>query len=121
MAEAWTTGRRGEDLAAEHLEKRGWEVLARNYRAGPKEIDLIAARDGVVAFVEVKTRSTPSGGTPLEPIGRSKRRSVEAAARHWVRAHGPAGAAYRFDALAVTTLGGRVRVEHVPDAWRPGT
>lgn len=116
----WTTGRRGEDLAAEYLAEHGWDVLARNYRAGPKEIDLVVTRRGVVAFVEVKTRSTASGGTPLEPIGRAKRRAVEAAARQWIRAHGPPGTEYRFDALAVTTFGGRVRIDHVPDAWRPG-
>jgi len=119
-SDKWTTGRRGEDLAANYLSERGWTVLARNYRAGPKEIDLVAARGGVVAFVEVKTRATTSGGTPLEPIGRAKRRSVEAAARQWIRAHGPPGAEYRFDALAVETVGGQVRIDHVPDAWRPG-
>lgn len=121
MPGTWTTGRRGEEAAAEYLAERGWRVLAKNYRAGPKEIDLIVARAGVVAFVEVKTRATASGGAPLEPIGRAKRRSVEAAARRWIAAHGPPGAAYRFDALAVTTFGGRLRIEHVPDAWRPGT
>lgn len=107
-------------MAAEHLAKRGWDVLARNYRAGPKEIDLVVARRGVVAFVEVKTRATASGGTPLEPIGRSKRRAVEAAARQWIRAHGPPRAEYRFDAVAVTTFEGEVRIDHLPDAWRPG-
>lgn len=120
MADKWATGRRGEDLAASYLEERGWTVLARNYRAGPKEIDLIVSRGGVVAFVEVKTRTTASGGTPLEPIGRAKRRSVETAARRWIRAHGPPGAEYRFDALAVAAAGGQVRIDHVPDAWRPG-
>ncbi len=121
MADKWTTGRRGEDLAAAYLAERGWQVLARNYRAGPKEIDLIAGRGGVVAFVEVKTRATTSGGTPLEPVGRAKRRAVEAAARHWIRSHGPPGAEYRFDAVAVVMRRGEAAVDHFPDAWRPGT
>lgn len=113
-------GRRGEDLAAAYLEERGWTVLARNYRAGPKEIDLVAARDGVVAFVEVKARATGTGGTPLEPIRSLKRRAVETAARRWILENGRPGVTYRFDAVAVRIRGSRSQVRHVPDAWRPG-
>ena len=112
-------GRRGEELAAQYLVQRGWRVLARNYRAGPREIDIVAARDDVVAFVEVKTRTTSSGGTTLEPIRRLKRRAVVAAARRWIHENGRRGCAYRFDAVGVELKGGRVVIEHVPDAWRP--
>ena len=112
-------GRRGEALAAEYLVERGWRVLARNYRAGPKEIDLVAARGGVVAFVEVKTRSTETGGTVLEPIRALKRRAVVAAARRWIHEHGERGSEYRFDAVGVEMRGGGVVINHVPDAWRP--
>lgn len=113
-------GRRGEDLAAAHLEDRGWKVLARNYRAGPREIDLVAAREGVVAFVEVKARATATGGTPLEPIRLLKRRAVETAARRWILENGRPGITYRFDAVAVRIRGPAHEIEHIPDAWRPG-
>ena len=113
-------GRRGEDMAAAYLEERGWTVLARNYRAGPKEIDLVMARDGVVAFVEVKARATPTGGTPLEPIRLLKRRAVETAARRWILENGRPGVTYRFDAVAVRIKGSYSEIEHIPDAWRPG-
>lgn len=116
----WAQGRRGEAIAATHLQSRGWRVLARNYRAGPKEIDLVVSRGRVVAFVEVKTRTTSSGGTPLEPIGRLKRRTVVAAARRWIHEHGRAGTTYRFDAVGVAIRGEEVEIEHIPDAWRPG-
>ncbi len=116
----WELGRRGEDIAADYLRQRGWAVLARNYRAGPKELDLVAARRGVVAFVEVKTRSTTTGGTPLEPIRALKRRAVETAARRWIHEHGRPGTSYRFDAIAVEVRGDSAHVEHIPDAWRPG-
>ena len=116
----WELGRRGEDIAADYLQQRGWVVLARNYRAGPKELDLVAARRGVVAFVEVKTRSTTTGGTPLEPIRALKRRAVETAARRWIHEHGRPGTSYRFDAIAVEVRGDNAHVEHIPDAWRPG-
>ena len=113
-------GRRGEELAASYLEDLGWTVLARNYRAGPKEIDVVAARGGVVAFVEVKARATATGGTPLEPIRSLKRRAVETAARRWILENGRPGVAYRFDAVAVRIRGSKYEIEHIPDAWRPG-
>ncbi|MYI07250.1 MAG: YraN family protein [Gemmatimonadetes bacterium] len=112
-------GRRGEGLAAEYLAERGWRVLARNYRAGPREIDIVAARDGVVAFVEVKTRATRTGGAALEPIRRLKQRAVVAAARRWIHENGRRGCVYRFDAIGVELRGDRVVIEHLPDAWRP--
>ena len=116
----WDLGRHGEDIAADYLRQRGWTVLARNFRAGPKEIDLVAARRDIVAFVEVKTRSSTTGGTPLEPIRSPKRSAVETAARRWILEHGKPGTAYRFDAIAVQVRRDAVRVEHIPDAWRPG-
>lgn len=113
-------GRRGEAIAEAYLAERGWAVLARNYRAGPKEIDLIAERSGIVAFVEVKTRTTRTGGTPLEPIRALKRRAVVTAARHWIHKNGRRGSVYRFDAIGVDLHGAEAVIEHVPDAWRPG-
>ena len=112
-------GRKGEAAAADHFKREGWTILSRNYRAGPLEIDLVAARGEVVAFVEVKTRSTSTGGTPLEPIGMAKQRTVLAAARRWIHEHGRPGAVYRFDAVAVRVRGSETVVEHIPDAWRP--
>ena len=113
-------GRRGEALAAEYLAERGWTVVARNYRAGPKEIDLIAVRGSVVAFVEVKTRTTRTGGGVLDPIGATKRRAVVTAARRWIHENGRRGSVYRFDAIGVELRGDEVSIQHIPDAWRPG-
>jgi len=114
-------GRRFERVAALHLESLGYRILGRNVRHGRGEVDLVVELHGVVAFVEVKGRSTAECGHPLESVTPRKRREVEAVARWWVRAHPPA-AGYRFDALAVE-MGGRPgdwRVTHLPDAWRPG-
>ncbi len=117
---AHAAGRRGEELAAAHLTAKGWRIVARNYRAGPKEIDLVASLGSVVAFVEVKTRTTRSGGTPLDPLDWRKRRAVEVAARRWMLEHGRPGTTYRFDAVSVDMTGPSPRIEHLPDAWRPG-
>lgn len=114
-------GRQGEAIAARFLEGQGWRIIARNYRAGRKEIDLIAERAGVVAFVEVKSRRTARFGTPLEAITWKKRREVACVARAWLHANPGVGSVLRFDAVSVRFHpDGRSRVEHVEDAWRLG-
>lgn len=112
-------GRRYEALAASWLEARDWRILARNWRDGPREIDLVVARGDVVAFVEVKARRDRAYGHPLEAITRRKRREVQTAARAWLRQNPQPGRVLRFDAVAIVDEPGRRPVlEHVPDAWR---
>ena len=114
-----TFGDRGEDLAARHLERAGWKVLDRNFRMGRKEIDLVARRGEVVAFVEVKTRAGSGYGHPLEAITWKKRREIQQVAAAWIDRKGRPGDTYRFDAVAVMIAGGgEPRIEHVEDAWR---
>lgn len=115
-------GRRFEEAAAEFLRKNGYRILARNLRHRRGEVDLVVERHGVVAFVEVKGRSGPACGHPLEAVTPSKRREVEAVARWWVRGNPPA-VGYRFDAVSVEAAGqggGNWCITHLPDAWRPG-
>lgn len=115
-------GRRGEELAARELVRRGWRILDRNFRWGSKELDLVARRGRVLAFVEVKTRRGSGFGHPLEAITRQKRTELEACARAWLRERPPPpGFLRRFDAVAVRLEDdGSARVEHVEDAWRVG-
>ncbi len=111
-------GNWGEALAAEELERRGWQVVARNFRAGRKEIDLVARRDGVVAFVEVKTRSDHRYGHPFESIDERKQRQVAGVAEAWLARYGDPAEVCRFDAVAVTARGGRgPAVEYLENAW----
>ncbi len=119
MADSHDFGRWGEDLAARHLAAHGWTILQRNWRLGHKEIDLVASRRGIVAFVEVKSRSGAGFGHPLDAITPTKRREIERVARAWVARLGHLGATYRFDAIAVVRDGtGPPRIEHLKDAWR---
>jgi len=111
-------GSRLEDHAARWLADRGWTILDRNYRDGPREIDIVARRRGIVAFIEVKGRRSARGGHPFEAIGWRKRADIERAAARWVRENSPGFVHFRFDAVALTRSGGRWRVEHLPDAWR---
>lgn len=112
----------GEGEAARHLEACGWRILARNYRFGRREVDLVATRDGVLAFVEVKTRRGRGFGPPAEAVTALKRREIEAVAGHWLLHHPAPSGGVRFDVVSILVeLGtGRHEVEHLPDAWRPG-
>lgn len=96
----------------------GYEIVARNVRAGREEIDLIVRRRRTVAFVEVKGRAGRGRGHPLEAIDHRKRSAVARVARAWIREHGRAGDRYRFDAVAVLPGPAGWEVEHVADAWR---
>jgi putative endonuclease len=93
-----------------HYRLRGYRILAANARAGGYEIDLVARRGRVLVVCEVKSRSGPGYGDPLEAVGPEKARRVETAALAWL-AQRPelAGLELRFEVVAVR---GR-RVERV--------
>jgi putative endonuclease len=111
-------GRHFEALAEALLKKRGWRVLDRNVSFRRKEIDLVVERDGLVAFVEVKGRSGPTFGHPLEAIPWRKRRKISVAAKAWIAASDFSARSYRFDAVSVRIMpGGAVELEHVEGAW----
>jgi putative endonuclease len=117
--EARALGRLGEELAVRHLRRQGWEIVGRNVREGRKEIDIIARRGGVLAFVEVKTRRSRNFGDPLESISPRKRAEIREVAVGWLGRNHSVATTIRFDAVGVA-LGpsGSVHLEHVEDAWR---
>jgi putative endonuclease len=122
-------GRRGEQLAAEHLRRRGCTVLARNVRTRKGEIDLIVRDRQALVFVEVKTRrigrsqSTPRDDqVPLGGLGVRQRARLRRLAAAWLadgRRTRPFAETVRFDAIGVVLdAGGRLReIEHVENAW----
>ena len=74
----------GERLAAEFLDEKGYEILARNYRVRQGEIDLIAREGETVVFVEVKARSGVRFGRPCEAVDERKQQRLRAAAERWL-------------------------------------
>ncbi|MEZ5086715.1 MAG: YraN family protein [Tessaracoccus sp.] len=99
---AQSLGRRGEQYAAQHLLARGWDVLERNWRCNEGEIDIVARdTDGVLVFVEVKTRSGLGYGHPLEAITREKARRLRMLALRWVREHRMTTPKIRVDGIGV--------------------
>lgn len=95
----------GENLAYWYLRRQGYTVVARNYRSAPQhgEIDLIGWDGPVLAFVEVKTRTTTSGGTPEEAVNAEKRRNLVGMARSYLARHKLSEVPFRFDVVALET------------------
>ena len=101
-------GRAGEDLAAAWYAARGYEVVARNWRTGGGEIDLVVRRGRVVAIVEVKARTDDRFGAPVEAVMAAKQARLRRLAAAWLRESGSRGLRIRFDVVSV--LAGTVEV-----------
>lgn len=108
------TGMRGETYAYWYLRSKGYLMVARNYTVpGLKgEIDMAGYDGRVLAFVEVKTRSTPKEGAQMRPapeeaVNWEKRRNVGRMARQFLRARQMETEPYRFDVLAIETQAGQ--------------
>jgi putative endonuclease len=109
----------GEHVALAYLTACGWDIEAHRFRLGHHDIDLVARRGDLVAFVEVKTRHSARCGSALESVSRLKQRLISRVALLWRLRHGRPSDEYRFDLVAVHDLGaGHYEVDHVPDAWR---
>ena len=113
-------GREAEEAACAWLRRRGWSLLQRNYRCREGEIDIIARRNGLTAFCEVRARTAGCLVTPAESVGPGKQRRLVKAARRWLqemeRRGVPCGEC-RFDVITVIADEGRLTIEHVEDAF----
>lgn len=110
-------GAAGEAAAARHLQEQGYTVLVRNYRKRPGEVDIIAQKDDVLIFIEVKTRKSARFGSPAEAVDAAKRRRICTAALHYVSENNAADLPARFDVIEVYAQKDRLRIRHIKDAF----
>lgn len=108
----------GERIAERWLRRQGWRVVNRRFRNGRRDIDLVVERGGTVAFVEVKARKGDDFGGPVAAVNWRKQKELSKSAHVWVDRHGHPSHQYRFDVVGVLVSGERVRISHVPDAFR---
>jgi len=108
-AGAAALGRCGEEIAAQWYAAEGFTVLARRYRTGRGEVDLVVRRGPLLVFVEVKARRGDGWGAPAAAVGAGKLARLRLAARAWLAANPARDAAeFRFDVVAVSFApGGR--------------
>lgn len=116
-ARAARLGERAEALVCDHLQGRGYTIVARRARVGRLEIDVIAERGGLLVFVEVRARRSGAFVSPLATITHKKIARIRAAAATWLRARRLHGRAVRFDAAAVTFDDPRGAIDYVEDAF----
>jgi putative endonuclease len=84
MAQHNKTGERGEDIAVEYLKNNGYKIIEQNWRYGHKEIDIIAEKNNVFVFIEVKTRSSKTFLSPKFTIGKQKVKLLISAANAYL-------------------------------------
>lgn len=104
----------GEKIAADYLINNGFTILDKNYRSGRfGEIDIIAAENEYICFVEVKTRTSSLFGTPIEAVGYEKRKKIKALAWTYIKHKNLGERNMRFDIVEIT--GKRLNEEFIPD------
>ena len=118
MAQHNEFGQISEDRAAAYLMARGYTIRDRNWRVGHKEIDIIAQKDGVIVFIEVKARKSDRYGDAIEAVNDQKIRKLVTAAHAYVRYH-RIDLPTRFDIISITGEPGRQTVEHIEEAFYP--
>lgn len=112
-----SSGALGEQYTAEYLEKKGFEIIQRNFHSRYGEIDIIAGDSHYLVFVEVKTRESGSLVGPLEAVTESKQRRVIKTAMIYLREN-PTKLQPRFDAAGVITKNGvPVSIQYIPNAF----
>ena len=110
-------GSRGEDAAADAYRRRGYRILARNWRCALGELDLIVERRGVLVFCEVKSRRDSAFGGGYEAVTWKKRAKVRALAQAFLQGSASRPHAIRFDVASVALRGSRSAVEVFEDAF----
>lgn len=106
-------GDEGERAACDYLKKRGWKIVERNVRRAGDEIDIIARKKDLTAFVEVKRRNTTDYGEAAEAVDRRKMRHIARAAKIYAYEKGLEDSPQRFDIIEVTPNG----INHIEDAF----
>ena len=103
MADHNTTGSIGETMAIKYLEGTGFSILQLNWRHSHWEVDIVASKDTVLHFIEVKTRRTKKFGYPEEAVSKKKIRNLINASEEYLYQH-PQWKRIQFDILAITIL-----------------
>jgi putative endonuclease len=94
-------GRKGERIACRFLLQQGFDILARRYRSGSGELDIIAYEGDTLVFVEVKTRSSAEFGEPWEFVDWQKQQILRRTAEDFIADNDLGQYAYRFDIVSV--------------------
>ncbi len=111
------TGKLGENIAADYLEKEGYRIVQRNYRCVFGEIDIVAIDRNVIVFVEVRSRRSAKYGYPEESVGHSKKMKISKIALNYLKEKQFQDCRARFDVAAVKILPEGSEVKLIKNAF----
>ncbi|MCL1848683.1 MAG: YraN family protein [Clostridiales bacterium] len=114
-----TLGKQGEDIASAWLAAEGMRILHRNYRCRTGEIDIIGSIGGVLAFIEVRSRSSDRWGLPSESVNDRKKQKLQKLASYYLYQKGKTELPYRFDVVSIlfSQDGGVERLDWIQNAF----
>jgi putative endonuclease len=110
-------GSKGEDLAVKFLKRKGYGIVAKNYKTPIGEIDIVAKDGETLVFVEVKTRADNSFGHPFEAVNHRKREKLKKLALYFLKNCCKKELPSRFDVLSIHIDGDSNEIEHIIDAF----
>ena len=107
-------GRLGEDAAVKLLRRKGYRIITRNWRRGRLELDIVARKDGVLVFVEVKARASDAQVSGYHAVGVQKKQALLQAVRLYLKGLPRPPKAYRLDIVEVQICdSGQLALNHV--------
>lgn len=111
------TGKRGEDIAAAYLKKRGYHIIERNYTCLFGEIDIVAKDKNTLVFVEVKSRKSEDFGDPQLAVGMEKQKKISRISLKYLEEKNLYPCDARFDVVAVKMLPAGNTIELIQNAF----
>lgn len=114
-------GEMGEELAAKFLKKKGYSIICRNFRCRSGEVDIIARHEGVLVFIEVKTRRSKSFGSPAAAVTPRKQQQIVKGAMEYLVREDLFDTEARFDVVSILVqAGSKPRIELLTNAFELG-
>ena len=111
-------GKKGEEIALEHLKSRGYDILEINWRFKHLELDIIARKGNTLVIVEVKTRSSDYFEQPPDTVNRRKQKMIIEATNNYIEMHNISHEV-RFDIITIYFSTRSHKLEHIEDAFYP--
>jgi putative endonuclease len=110
-------GNLGEGIALGYLKEHGYKILTRNYRSRYGEVDIICTWGQTIVFVEVKTRTSTSFGSPEDAITRTKREHIRKVALTYLQSYPHPFKEMRFDVIGILMNGNEPQINHLISAF----
>jgi putative endonuclease len=118
MTKSKKTGTKGEDIASQYLENKGYKIISRNWQYMHRELDIVASINKTLVIVEVKTRAAGSMISPIEAVTPKKQRLIISATNVYIEKHN-IDLEVRFDIISIIYNNDTFQVEHLENAFYP--